>query len=123
MCDNTGNRTTAAVTPLSSNIVSLSARGQHFLASESILAGGDLLACGRNGYGELGNGTTTDPYNPITVSSFSSLDSIAAAPTHSAVLDTVLGTTYVWTWGRNAHGQLGDGTTTNSTVPLLVFTY
>lgn len=126
LCSNTGNRTTAAATSLSS-VVSISAGRQYFLASETSVTGGDLWGCGRQVYGQLGIGNTNAQYTPVTVPVLNNLNSISANPTHTAVLATVPGTpaiTYVWTWGRNYYGQLGDGTSNNvSTSPLLVWTY
>ncbi len=42
---------------------------------------------------------------------------IASGWTHSAFLDE---DGSVWTWGRNNHGQLGDGTESNSSLPVQV---
>jgi len=122
LCTNTGNRTTAAATPLS-GIVAISAGRQHFLATETAITGGDLWACGQNGYGELGIGNTSPQSTPVIVPVLNNLNSISADPNHSAVLATVGGITRVWTWGRNYYGQLGNGGTTNSSSPLLVLTY
>jgi alpha-tubulin suppressor-like RCC1 family protein len=84
-----------------------------------------IVECwGFNYFGQTGNGTTTTPVvNPAVVlcqSTSGSCNStyhflagivqIATADSHTCALDY---SGYVWCWGRNHAGQLGDGTTTN----------
>ncbi len=59
-------------------------------------------------------GVHTDPY---TVSGISTAVDIAVAENHTCA---VLSDGTVKCWGSNASGQLGDGTTTNSSVPVNV---
>jgi len=70
---------------------------------------------GANGYGQLGNGSTSDSLSPVTVTGSFSAVSIGGA--HSAGLDA---DGNVWTWGVNASGQLGNGTLDTKTSPVQV---
>jgi alpha-tubulin suppressor-like RCC1 family protein len=95
---------------------SVSAGEGHSLA---LANDGQVWAWGNNVNGQLGNGTTTNSNVPVTVSSSTGLTeakSIAAGGQHSLAL-TADGE--VWAWGSNSSGQLGDGTTTNSSVPVM----
>ncbi|MFN3532324.1 MAG: carboxypeptidase regulatory-like domain-containing protein [Candidatus Brocadia sp.] len=76
-----------------------------------------VWAWGRNDFGQLGNGTTSDSTVPVQVSNLSGVLAIAGGGFHSLGLKSD-GT--VWAWGDNSYGQLGNGTTSNSTVPVQV---
>jgi len=79
---------------------------------------GTVWTWGYNGYGQLGNNSTTNSSVPIQVPGLSGVFiAIAAGPNHSMALRND-GT--VWTWGLNSNGQLGNGTTSNSAVPVQV---
>ena len=78
---------------------------------------GTVWAWGDNGYGQLGDGTTTDRTTPVQVSGLSGVTAIAAGCYHTVALKSD-GT--VWAWGYNGYGQLGDGTTTQRTTPVQV---
>ncbi len=83
-----------------------------------------VWAWGNNSDGQLGNGTKTNNSSPVQVSNISTAIAIAAGfdssvPSHEhsvALKDD--GT--VWTWGSNSNGQLGNGTTTLSNIPVAV---
>jgi len=89
------------------------------------VAGGQAYCWGYNGYGQLGNGTTTSSTVPVAVSTSGVLGghlviAINAGGNHTcAVADN--GQAYCW--GYNGYGQLGNGTTTSSTVPVAVATW
>jgi len=76
-----------------------------------------VLAWGYNGYGQLGDGTTTNRSIPIQVSSLNGISAIAAGYGHTVSLKSD-GT--VWAWGFNNFGQLGDGTTIDRFIPVQV---
>jgi len=74
---------------------------------------GTVWAVGRNNFGQLGDGTTTDRPNPVQVmnadgTALSGVVGISAGYDHTVYLKSD-GT--VWAVGRNDFGQLGDGTT------------
>ncbi|RJQ52684.1 MAG: hypothetical protein C4521_09665, partial [Actinobacteria bacterium] len=77
---------------------------------------GTLWAWGSNGYGQVGDGTTTNRTLPLRIGSGTSWHAIAGGVYHSMAVHAD-GT--LWAWGRNSYGQLGDGTTTNRTTPTL----
>ncbi len=78
---------------------------------------GTVLAWGLNSSGQLGDGTTTDRSTPVDVDlpPGTTVTAIAGGEGHSVAL-TSAGT--VLAWGLNSSGQLGDGTTTDSTTPV-----
>jgi alpha-tubulin suppressor-like RCC1 family protein len=75
----------------------------------ALTSGGKVLAWGRNGDGELGNGTTTGSPDPVRVKIPKGVTVTAiAAGFASALALTKSGR--VLAWGLNDAGQLGDGT-------------
>jgi len=78
---------------------------------------GTLWCWGNNGYGQLGDNTTTSRITPVQVVNLTNVVSIATGNAHSCALKSD-GT--VWCWGYNYYGQLGDGTTTNRLTPVQV---
>lgn len=87
---------------------------QHSLA---LRADGTVWAWGQNGFGQLGDGTTTGRSTPTQVTGLTNVTAIAGDYYHSLALRSD-GT--AWAWGYNDEGQLGDGTTTNRLLPVQV---
>ena len=91
----------------------VSAAGSHTAAIKS---DGTLWSWGQNNSGQLGNGNTTDSSVPVQESSMATNWSfVGVGSRHSAAIKAD-GT--LWTWGSNNHGQLGDGSNTDSSVPV-----
>jgi alpha-tubulin suppressor-like RCC1 family protein len=82
---------------------------------------GAVYAWGANGYGAVGDGTTTTPRTvPTRVGAAEDWVALAGtAGQHSTAMKADGG---VWTWGYNSNGQIGDGTTGNRTSPVLIGT-
>ena len=98
-----------------SGVTSVSAGGFTMLALTST---GSVWAWGDNTQGELGNGTTTNSDVPVQVTGLSTVTSISSGFWFFSSALESNGT--VWSWGYNADGQLGNGTTTSSDVPTEV---
>lgn len=79
---------------------------------------GSLWAWGGNFQGQLGDGTTTIRLAPVPVGSHTDWQTIAAGWEHSAGIR--IGPPGVSSWGWNEFGQVGDGTTANRYVPVLI---
>jgi alpha-tubulin suppressor-like RCC1 family protein len=96
--------------------VAIAAGGLHSLA---LASDGTVWAWGYNLDGQLGDGTTTDSYEPVQVTGLGDADilAIAAGAYHSLALDD--GGT-VWAWGLNGDGQLGNGSTNSSSTAVPV---
>ena len=120
------NTTTQRTTPVAvaglSTAASVNAGASHTCARLS----DDTVKCwGRNYYGQLGDNTTTQRITPVTV--VVNTGGIIAAQEH--VADLAVGGTHnclrlttgeLKCWGANAHGQLGDNSTTQRTTPTPV---
>jgi alpha-tubulin suppressor-like RCC1 family protein len=87
-----------------SNIVAIATGGWHSLALKS---DGTMLSWGKDGNGQLGDGTV-GPNNPTpsVVLGASNIVAIAAGSDHSLALKSD-GT--LLSWGNDSYGQLGDG--------------
>ena len=109
----------AGAIPPGTKITQIAAGGDHSLALSST---GQLYAWGDNTFGELGNGTTASSSVPVAVAPGANplgtkITEIAAGGIHSLALSSA---GQLYAWGLNGDGQLGDGTTTNSSVPVAV---
>ncbi|HXS36349.1 MAG TPA: T9SS type A sorting domain-containing protein [Flavipsychrobacter sp.] len=81
---------------------------------------GTLWAWGLNMHGEVGIGTITPGVDtPMQVGADKNWASISAGGSYALAIKTD-GT--LWAWGDNTFGDLGNGTTTNSKVPIQVDT-
>lgn len=79
---------------------------------------GDVYCWGKNSYGEIGDGTTTDRPSPVLVSGGLTFTDLGAGTYDSCGVSS--GRAYCW--GYNGSGEIGDGTTTNRLVPTAVDT-
>ena len=114
----TVDRWTPAQMTTETGLTGISKVATGWLHSVALKSDGTIWAWGYNGYGALGDGTTTDKVTPFPGGgSLTGLVDVAAGQYHSAALRND-GT--VWAWGYNAYGQLGDGTTTGKTTPVQV---
>lgn len=92
-------------------------QGSVYANTYIVLDNGDVYGCGANTFGQLGNGTTSASVGtPVKMN--------LPAGALGKNVQTGIGTTVVlttsgaiYTVGNNSHGQLGDGTTTNSSTP------
>lgn len=102
--------------PAGVSFVAVAAGMYHSMALGS---DGNLYAWGQNDRGQLGDGTVTNRLRPVLVQAPAGVEfaSVSLGDGLSTAID-VFGTTYAW--GENNVGQLGNGSTDNSLVPVLV---
>ena len=77
---------------------------------------GSLWTTGRNNYGQLGDGTTTDRNASAKIVD-ANVTAVAAGQYHSLYLES---NGSLWSFGRNNYGQLGDGTTDERHSPVRI---
>jgi alpha-tubulin suppressor-like RCC1 family protein len=99
-------------------LISVAAGSDHSLALDST---GQAWAWGNNFVGQLGNGTMTNSSSPVAVNMPGGVTFTAVVTGdgsyHSMALDH---NGQAWTWGNNSSGELGDGNTSLSSVPVAV---
>jgi alpha-tubulin suppressor-like RCC1 family protein len=101
-------------------VTAVSAGEFHSLA---LLSSGNVMAWGGNNDGQLGDGSIANSDVPVAVGGLSGVTAISAGGCglfpegHSLAL---LSNGRVMDWGGNEYGQLGDGNTANSDVPVEV---
>ncbi len=96
----------------------ISAGGNHTCG---VTADGTAYCWGRNGEGQLGDGTTTDRLTPAAVAgdlTFVQVSAAGAGGGNHTCGVTTDGAAYCW--GPNDDGELGDGTTTERHTPVRV---
>jgi alpha-tubulin suppressor-like RCC1 family protein len=127
----TGTNKSTPISILTTNIgtslpiTAISAVGYHslFLRSD-----GKVFACGRNDFGQLGDGTFTSSSTPIAINTGTlttnigtslPIIAIAAGESHSLFLRS---DGKVFACGLNNYGALADGTGTNRSTPIAIYT-
>jgi alpha-tubulin suppressor-like RCC1 family protein len=108
-----GTTSPAQVSGLSNGISVCSAHGCQFVVESN----GTFWDWGGNGFGQLGNGTTTSVTNPTQITSLSNMVAVAAGQYFTVALR---GDGTVWAWGNGSNGQLGNGGTSASYTPVEV---
>jgi alpha-tubulin suppressor-like RCC1 family protein len=113
---------TAANRTVAVNVVGLSVHEGRLAAGTGhtcrVTAAGGLRCWGANALGQLGDGSRTDRTVPVRVSGQAShVAAVAAGRGHTCSLST---SGAVSCWGANAHGQLGNGSTTYRVTPVAV---
>jgi alpha-tubulin suppressor-like RCC1 family protein len=85
--------------------------------SERAAADGEVLGCGWNGRGQLGDGTHSDKHAPVPMVGVADIVAVAGGGGHNVLLKN---NGAVWAIGGNWMGQLGVGTTDDSITPVQV---
>ncbi|HUA94558.1 MAG TPA: hypothetical protein VMB82_03425, partial [Acidimicrobiales bacterium] len=83
-------------------------------------SGGTVYACGSGDAGELGNGSTASSSTPTTVMGLPNGVKVTALTSSWEGSGALLANGHYYNWGYNAAGQLGNGSTVNSAVPVRV---
>lgn len=103
------------ISALVSGVTSIAAGTQFSCAVQS----GAAKCWGMNGFGQIGDGTNVNRTSPTQVQSLSTgVVKVVAGSQHACAL-TSAGSVHCW--GDNSDGQLGDGTTNSSAIPVDVF--
>lgn len=106
---------------LGKTVVALAAGSGYSLA---LCSDGTVAAWGGNSYGQLGNNDTTSSLVPVLVNATGALagKTVVAISAGSRFNLALCSDGTLVSWGYNSRGQLGNGTTTNSLVPVAVST-
>ncbi|MCL2586934.1 MAG: hypothetical protein FWE31_01695 [Firmicutes bacterium] len=105
------------------NWATVSAGGGYALATTT---NGQLWGWGRNTAGQIGDGTLTNRMVPTRIGAASNWARVSAGGNAGSVIPSggsssaITTTGQLWTWGWNAWGQIGDGTTVNRHSPVRI---
>jgi alpha-tubulin suppressor-like RCC1 family protein len=83
-------------------------------------SGGKVYACGSGEYGVLGTGTTANSTTPVPVAGLSRTGRVTALTSSWEGSGALMSNGAYYDWGYNAAGQLGNGATADSAVPVRV---
>ena len=120
---NTSSNVPVAVTKtgalLNKTVVAIAAGYNHSLAR---CADGTVVTWGNNAYGQLGNNSTTNSNVPVDITTSGELNGrtviyLVGGSDHSIGLCS---DGSLVSWGRNNYGQLGNDSTVNSSIPVVV---
>jgi len=113
-----GNRTNRSSPVQVGNITDWSLIGGGEFHSLAIKTDRTLWAWGRNSYGQLGQGNRTHRSSPVQVGSLTDWRYISAGGKEFTLAIKTDGT--LWSWGKNTHGELGQGNRTYRSSPVQV---
>jgi len=82
-----------------------------------VIADGRVFGAGDGAEGEVGDGTTTTRTSFVQVTGLTNAIAVSGGWRNVCALKN---DSTVWCWGRNFYGELGNGTNTNSSVPVQV---
>jgi alpha-tubulin suppressor-like RCC1 family protein len=86
-----------------------------------VAASGKAYCWGYNSLGRLGDGTTTNSSVPVAVNTSGVMAGKVVSSVTTGYRHTcAVASGQAFCWGYNSLGRLGDGTTTNSLVPVAV---
>lgn len=100
---------------ISSSVIQVAAGHGHTLA---LTMDGRVFAWGWNGSGEVGVGDTASYFAPVELATLTEPIAWVGAGGEFSLALTTSGQLY--SWGANHSGQLGDGTSTNQTLPKII---
>jgi alpha-tubulin suppressor-like RCC1 family protein len=112
----TTSSNTPVVLSIPGGVIAVSAGSTRHVCA--IKTSGDALCWGDGFFGQLGNGANVNSLLPVATTSVpGGLKAIATSSLHTCAIKTNGDTTC---WGVNSLGSLGNGTYTNSNVPVAV---
>ncbi len=109
----------ASVTGLSANVVAITAGVFHSCASITVGGAQQARCWGDNVDGEIGLGDTIYQTTPVIVTGLSSGATALASGAYATHACAIAGGA-AKCWGNNSHGQLGNSTRVDSSVPVAV---
>lgn len=108
-------KTPVQITALGTGNLGLSAGYYHTMF---IKADNSLWGTGYNGFGQLGDGTTTQRLAPVQITAVGTATRTVTCGAHHTLIIKTDGS--IWAMGLNNFGQLGDGTTIDRSTPVKV---
>lgn len=111
--------TTTRLSPVQvTGLGSVTAVSAGMMYSLALKSDGSVWGWGTNAYGQLGDGTATTRLTPVVATAGGVLfDTVTASYASSSAVSR---SGVLYAWGFNGNGQLGNGTTMNSAVPVAV---